>query len=415
MAFMNTSCNKPVLGVYAYTFLNAVEKHIYRQVAGIQSFEVVAFYKERLNADIFPMEQECGINPKRMPLHPQKLWHKYIGRQPSFVYRGYKDRMLAGLEEHKVDLLHIYFGHNAIQALPLIEDLQLPFVVSFHGKDASAFFNEPQYAAQMPRVFQKATLVFVRSNIMGQALVARGCPPEKIRVTYAGISLRQFVYHPRILPIGKEPVRFIQSCRLIPKKGLDTLIEAFHQVQQQSPNCSLEIIGAGPMEKALKQQIQQLGLQDKVFLRGYLETPALIDALQASHIFVHPSQTDPDGDQEGIPNAILEAMAMGLPVITTDHAGIPELITNGQNGVMVPERDVTALANAMLAMMRRPETWEPMSRVARKLVADRHDIHQQIRRLESYYYEALRIHLNAELMTGHTLGSVMPTKDPLPL
>ena len=138
------------------------------------------------------------------------------------------------------------------------------------------------------------------------------------------------------------------------EKRLPVTLRAFSTFLKQHPNATLTIAGEGPLLPDLQKFVRELGVTDRVSFTGFVSQEQLREIYYRSHIFLHPSQTGRDGNQEGIPNSMLEAMATGLPVFATEHGGIPEAIENGVNGVLVPERDDEALARALLKAAQDP-------------------------------------------------------------
>ena len=147
----------------------------------------------------------------------------------------------------------------------------------------------------------------------------------------------------------------------------------------------LTIAGEGPMLRELQELTHKLKIGNRVVLPGFLAPEKLREIYYASHIFLHPSETGSDGNQEGIPNSMLEAMASGLPVFATDHGGIPEAIENGVSGVLVPERDHEALSHALLEAVQDPHLLARLARNGADAVAEKFDQQKQIRRLEEIY------------------------------
>ena len=127
----------------------------------------------------------------------------------------------------------------------------------------------------------------------------------------------------------------------------------------------------------------------RVSFTGFISQDQLRDSYYASHIFLHPSETGPDGNQEGIPNSMLEAMATGLPVFATDHGGIPEAIENGMSGILVPERDFEALSEALRQAATDPDLVARLARKGAEVVAQKFDQQNQVRRLEEIYLAML--------------------------
>src|SRR5262249_27629656 len=148
--------------------------------------------------------------------------------------------------------------------------------------------------------------------------------------------------------------RFVQAGRLIEKKGVPVTLRAFAVFLGQHPSAKLTIAGEGPLLGQLQNLSHELNIGGSVSFTGFILQEQLREIYYGSHIFLHPSQTGRDGNQEGIPNSMLEAMASGLPVFATQHGGIPEAIENGISGVLVAERDHEKLAAALLNAAKDP-------------------------------------------------------------
>ncbi len=134
---------------------------------------------------------------------------------------------------------------------------------------------------------------------------------------------------------------------------------------------------------------RELGLAERVTFTGFISQAELRELFDRSHLFLHPSETAADGNQEGVPNSMLEAMATGLPVFATFHGGIPEAIENGESGVLVAERDDEALAAALLEYASTPDRLTSLARNGLAAVAEKFAQETNVRRLEEYYFEAI--------------------------
>jgi glycosyltransferase involved in cell wall biosynthesis len=141
----------------------------------------------------------------------------------------------------------------------------------------------------------------------------------------------------------------------------------------------------------LEELTRKLKIDDRVALPGFVPPEKLREIYYASHIFLHPSETGSDGNQEGIPNSMLEAMATGLPVFATDHGGIPEAIENGVSGILVPERDYEALSHALLEGVKDRHRLARLARNGANVVAEKFDQQKQVRRLEEIYLGMLEV------------------------
>ncbi|MCF7622713.1 MULTISPECIES: glycosyltransferase [Bacillaceae] len=198
-----------------------------------------------------------------------------------------------------------------------------------------------------------------------------------MHVLYGGIELDLFPYSNRTLPTIGE-IRVLSVGRLVDKKGFVTLIKAFKRIYTQYPNARLHIIGAGEDEKRIKSTIAEYNLKDVVILRGAMDSKQVSDELKKAHIFCLASQTAKNGDIEGIPNALKEAMASGLPVVSTRHAGIPELIEHQRTGYLAPEKNEMELAKGIQFFIENPDIWNDYTERARKVIEEKFDVNKQI-------------------------------------
>lgn len=297
-------------------------------------------------------------------------------------------RLLAILERREAALLHIYFGQIAVHLLPLVQRWSRPTVVSFHGADVMVDLAKPAYREATLRMLHAVRLVLVRSRSLRDAILRVGCPENKIRIQRAGIPLREFSFQQRSVPVDGS-WRFLQACRLIAKKGLPTSLRAFAQFSSHYPRASFTIAGEGPLLTELQEQARDLGLAEKISFPGFISQSELVDLYYSSHIFLHPSEMGRDGNQEGVPNSMLEAMASGLPVFATAHGGIPEAIENEVSGVLVAEGDASALATKLLEFAAKPGRLSELARRGAEAIAEKFDQKTQVQKLEDYYFEAI--------------------------
>jgi glycosyltransferase involved in cell wall biosynthesis len=266
-----------------------------------------------------------------------------------------------------------------------------PWVVSFHGVDVARNVDDPGYAESLRQVFSEAELVMGRSASLLKRLAELGCPEEKLRLNSTPIPLEHLPQWVR-KPPADGAWRLVQACRLIAKKGLLTSVQAMQTVVREYPRTEFHICGTGPQEEKLRAAIAAHGLEQNVKLCGWLSQEQLAAEYAAAHVFLHPSELTKEGDQEGIPNSMLEAMATGLPVVATHHGGIPEAVYHGQDGLLVPERQPDQLAQAILTVLRSPEKLAAFSTNAAQSVRENFGAQKQIHTLEEIYFDALKRH-----------------------
>jgi colanic acid/amylovoran biosynthesis glycosyltransferase len=267
------------------------------------------------------------------------------------------------------DMIHAHFGPVANSFRFARALWKAPLVVTFHGYD---FSMTPRALGPgvYRRLFQDVDAVMTISEYAQARLEELGCPPEKLHVIRMGLCLDDFPFRARDRTDG-EPVRILTVGRLVEKKGLEYALRAVARVRRQCPALRYNIIGDGPLKPKLQQLVDELELGSIVTLCGAKDGDFVRRKMAESHLFLLPSATAADGDQEGIPVSLMEAQASGMPVLSTRHSGIGELVSHGESGFLVPERDVDALADRLSHLIKHSEEWARMGREGRKLVDSR--------------------------------------------
>jgi len=283
-------------------------------------------------------------------------------------------------KDYDYDVINCHFGPNGNYAVFLREigAIKGKVITTFHGYDITrvASNNSKIYK----ELFKKGDLFLPISNYFKTKLIELGCDSNKIIVHRMGIDIDRFTFRQRKLK-RNEKIRILSVARLVEKKGLEYGIKAITEVLSHFPFIEYKIVGDGPLKNNLLNLIRDLDLHDKVEILGWKEQSEVIKLMYESHIFLAPSVTASDGDQEGIPVVLMEAMATGLPVISTVHSGIPELINNEINGFLVPERDVNILAEKIVQIIKRPEIIEVLSVEGRKKIESDFNVKKQNNKL----------------------------------
>lgn len=379
------------------TWLKPEMQSLYRQVVNLQRYDNTVFTERLQHPARFPFEpvvvMERQVRPRPKGNFILRFWYKYVIRQwppprcitSSPEYHPYNLPQL--LARHQPALVHVYYGHKAVKYLDMLLAWGGPFIVSFHGVDVVKFTDDPAYVASLQRVFDKARLILARSNSLLEGLKSLGCPPEKLRLNHTPIPLESFPATLRGAP-ADGAWRLIQASRLIPKKGLFTTLEALRLVVPHFPALKFIVCGTGPVKDEFLQKRDELGLTANVQVLGWLDQPRLLAEYGKAHLFLHPSELTATADQEGIPNAMLEAMSTGLPVVATHHGGIPEAVTHGIDGLLVPERSPRELADAILSLLRDPARLTQLSQAAASTVRNRFGLKAAVAKLEDCYDEA---------------------------
>ncbi len=387
---MQTDPNQPpVVAQYCATFLKPEMLHIYRQIVSLQRVRPMVIAQKRENPGQFPFDR-LTIVKKPASHFLRRLWHKQLLDEPWHISKGEVAQLIGVLDRAEARLLHIYFGHIAVHLLPLIRAWPRPSIVSFHGADVMVDMKKPAYRKATSEMLAAVPRILVRSESLRRAVIQLGCDERKIEIWRTGIPLNQFAFRERTPPADGQ-WRLLQACRLIEKKGLPVTLRAFATFRKQCPRAILQIAGEGPLLSSLQKLAAELGLGESVRFLGFVSQQSLAEAFYESHIFIHPSETGPDGNQEGVPNSMLEAMATGLPVFATRHGGIPEAIENGVSGVLVDEGDFDALGSRLIEAAGKPQLLGAMALAGADRVAREFDQKNQVRRLEEIYFETMTL------------------------
>jgi colanic acid/amylovoran biosynthesis glycosyltransferase len=361
--------------------------HIYRQITSLERVQPIVIAQKRENAERFPFERVYTVG-KPATHFLRRFWFRQLLDAPWQISQIELDSLQRILAKTDVQLLHIYFGHIAVHLLPLIRAWPKPTVVSFHGADVLVDMHKLAYRRATEEMLGAVKRVLVRSESLRRAVIDLGCDETKIDISRTGIPLSEFPFRERAFPENGE-WRLLQACRLIEKKGVATSLRAFAEFGVRYPKSTITIAGEGPLLDELQVLTRELKIDNRVSFPGFVSPKQLNELFYASHIYLHPSQTGRDGNQEGVPNSMLEAMASGLPVFATNHGGIPEAIENGISGVLVAEGDHGALAGALLETVQDRHRVAELGRVGAQAVAEKFDQRTQVRKLEDAYLKLL--------------------------
>lgn len=295
-------------------------------------------------------------------------------------------RALVAESRPPYDVILCHFGTTArqVQILRDIGAIHGKLATVFHGYDMSVFVRERGMGIYRG-LLERGELALPISEHWKSLLLEMGADPGRVQVHRMGIDCTKFAFKERVMDANnpEAKVRLVTIARLVEKKGVEYVIRAVAQLVERYPQIEYEIVGNGPLEASLRALIQELGVEKNVRLLGWMEQEEIIKVLDRQHILVIPSVTAANGDKEGLPVVIMEGMAMGLPVVSTYHSGIPELVVDGVTGYLVEERNVAQLVDRLEALVQAPESWAAMGRAGRKAVEENFAIDRLNERLET--------------------------------
>lgn len=299
------------------------------------------------------------------------------------------------LREHRPQVLHSHFGYRGWADLPLAGRFGPAHVVTFYGHDVTMFPRTwPVWRRRYVELFAAADLFLCEGPFMGRSLVDLGCAESKVRVQRLGVELDRLPCRPRVLLDG-EPVRILIAGAFRPKKGIPAALEAVAFSHARGHDLRVTVVGSSngsAIEEAeracIEGVVRRHGLTDIVTFAGMVAYERLLIEFERHHLFLSPSVTAPDGDSEGgAPVTIIEAAATGMPVVSTTHCDIPEVVQDGMTGILTPEGDQQALDEALDGLVTAPSRWPAMGEAAADLARERFDVHVCAGRLAATYRE----------------------------
>lgn len=293
------------------------------------------------------------------------------------------------LSNNKFDIIHAHFGPNGLLGARLKESktFQGKLITTFYGYDLNKYLLEKGGNAYQ-QLLNYGDIFLPISDFFKNQLIALKFPSTKIIIHKLGINPDRFALKKR-RPEGI--IRLLSIARLVEKKGIFYAIKAFKKIKKTHKGLPLEyiIVGDGEKREEYINLIHEENLTDVVKIIGWKTQDEVRDIMNNSHIFILPSITAIDGDMEGTPVSLMEAMASGMPVISTYHSGIPELIEHNISGFLVPEKDIDALADRILFLLAHPEIWPEMGNAGRIFIEKNHNIKTLNKSLMSIYETVL--------------------------
>jgi glycosyltransferase involved in cell wall biosynthesis len=369
---------QPKLLIASRVFGASGQPWLWRQVDGLRGFRKELLCWERLNVATYTTAD--------IPIHVLEEDPAPYDGEGRWQYRlrnlkGLNFYAAVGEERRKLlelnrrvspDVIFCYFGDIAMRLLPMAQQAGVPLVAYFHGD--FQFLDNKWYQFSLVKVVQHFAAVVVINQIERDWMLQHGVKEEKLHVIPCGAPTELF--HPRSKQ-SDELLRFVMVSRLSPAKGCEWSIKAFAHIAEELPYCQLHIYGDGPLREKLQRLVDEFGLGTRVEFHGWVSEHQLADILPTFDVFLQHSL-----DKEGFGVSIVEAAACGLPVVVTPVGGIAEHVVPGETGLCVPEKDVLAMASAMLELARSPEMRKRLGEAGRNRAVEMFDASFQTQRLE---------------------------------
>lgn len=321
------------------------------------------------NLDIFAL-------PNIYCLSDMPTWRKNWDRVLRKIgFRRHLNFLVSQAKSFKAQILHSHFGNRGWANINAAKSLGLKHVVTFYGLDVNYLpKKDPRWIDRYQELFERVDCILCEGPHMARCIVALGCPERKVKVHHLGVSVDEILFHPRVWH-SSEPLRILIAASFREKKAVPMAIEALGRLQNEVP-LEITIIGDANNEarsQAEKQKIlaaiEKHHLSPKIRLLGYKPYSVLLEEAYKHHVFLSPSITARDGDTEGgAPVTIIEMAATGMPIVSTTHCDIPEVIQNGVTGLLAEERDIDGLVEKLKRLIEHPEEWFIMVKAGRENV-----------------------------------------------
>ncbi len=304
---------------------------------------------------------------------PPQLLHMVRCRLPGTIRKACERALDAmfDLRLNRFDVLIAHFGGNGLRLAHSrrLRILRRPFVTVFHGYDVALPLKQGRLARYRP-LFGSGQQCLPVSDYFRRLLIAAGAKPEYTNVMRMGVDCVAIPYAPK--PARDDHVRIVTVGRLVEKKGIEFAIRGLGLLAARRPDLAwaYDIIGGGPLLESLRALASECGVAARIHFLGPQPHSMVKEKLGMADAFLLPSVSAENGDMEGIPVALMEAMAAGLPVISSQHSGIPELIEDGISGLLAPERDAQGLSDKLEWLFDHPQDIPQLALAARRKVEE---------------------------------------------
>ncbi len=358
---MNIAIFTPSQNPYSETFIQAHKNYL--------KGKVFYYYGEGQGIQLEGKGALCSLTKHRWLILQAKAfkWAKNKVRDT---------KVLTSLKENKIDAILVEYGTHAHNIRSILKASQLPIIVHFHGYDASVY-DAVSRCNQYKEVFAVATKIIAVSTKMQQMLLAIGCPKHKLVYNVYGPQKEFESIQPKF-----TKQQLVAIGRFTDKKAPYYTIMAFKSIANKFPNAKLLMAGSGTLLNACKNLVKQFKLEQQVLFLGIIKPEEYRKLLTESLAFVQHSVRADNGDMEGTPLAVLEASVAGVPVIATNHAGIPDVILHNKTGLLCEEHEVEKMAQHMQQLLANTDLAKQLGTAGKEHILSHYTVQRHIEVLD---------------------------------
>jgi colanic acid/amylovoran biosynthesis glycosyltransferase len=384
---------------FVETFSLLSETFIYDSIMELerQGQENHVLTLERRNGDVRPYPNVHLIKEVNR-WDPRRLWHRSLiefglgefgrGEEHWTHWPLLRSRITSILQHLTPEVIHAQFGPAGALIAPVAQVLGVPLIITFHGYDITILPGNIGWKRAYQDLFEQAAVLLGVSSHICTKLMDLGAPEHKVKRFFLGVDLNNFIPSALKTSVTGKEVRCLHVGRLVEKKGPLLLVDAFKQAREQLQGvCDLRltVVGDGPLRSRLEDHVGAYQLEEAVDVLGAVSHERVSELMRAADLYTQHSLTAPNGNQEGLPVSLMEAAATGLPIVSTWHSGIPDLVRHEKTGLLVQEGDVDAMAESIVALAKAPERRHAMGQAGRRYVEMHFDLAKQTQKLAGLY------------------------------
>lgn len=309
-----------------------------------------------------------GIIKKVIYQIKRKILHKDLN---AFEYALY-----CSLKKNKIDVVLTEYGITGAASLKVVKKLSIPMIIHFHGYDAYEYAILSSHKDLYQEMFEYAKAIFAVSKDMQKQLISLGAPAEKVVLNPYGPRKEFFDIEP-----DYHSNQLVSVGRFVDKKAPYYLLEVVRRLKERNSNVTLNLIGEGPLLPTCINLSKVMGIDDRVSFLGALPHNKVKTYLEKAVVYLQHSVTAQNGDKEGTPVSILEASAAGLPIVSTKHAGIPDIVIDNETGYLAEEHDIENMTRNVEKLLKDKRLAERMGRNGKCSIKENFSIQAHLKRI----------------------------------